>query len=124
LSSSEEVITTTTQPTASLERGVFKMSRRKGMTVTDLWNEWTNGIDGNPPIKQLEAMGTGWRSHDPAEQRFFQRRKAIIDLVDSRINAGDSEVSALAAVDAMRDGKSLNAFYDFVKSQAREVDGQ
>jgi hypothetical protein len=115
-SSSPEEVGTTGQPPVSLEHGIFKMSRKKGMTVADLWNEWSVGIDGKPPIKQLEAMGTGWRACDSAEQRFFQRRKAIIDLVEANINAGLSEEGAVAAVDSLREGKSLNALYDFIKS--------
>ncbi|KAI9257699.1 transcriptional activator of glycolytic enzymes-domain-containing protein, partial [Sporodiniella umbellata] len=46
-------------------------------SIAEVWEEYCNGIDGGPSIKDLEiAYGREWRV-DPGESRFFSRRKTI-----------------------------------------------
>jgi hypothetical protein len=97
-----------------------RMSRAAGMTISTLWEEWTVGLGGAPPIRDAERAGTQWRRH-PTEARFFQRRKIIIDEVQRRIDAGSGAVDAVRALEDEYAGKELNAIAVALKPQR---DGQ
>jgi hypothetical protein len=65
------------QPSSHQE---YKMSRSV-TTVTDLWMEWSQGVNGGTAVRSLEERhGARWRS-SPSEKRFFFRRKRILDRV-------------------------------------------
>ncbi|KAI3630051.1 hypothetical protein MIR68_011486 [Amoeboaphelidium protococcarum] len=63
----------------------YKMNRSV-VTVSTLWQEWTSGIAGGPPVQDLEAtFGTKWRK-DQTESKFFNRRRVIIDEIKRMVN--------------------------------------
>jgi hypothetical protein len=98
-------------PAQTAPRPKFKMKRDDGMTVRELWEEWTIGyplrVPPIPSIRSLETQGIHWR--EGSESRFFNRRKLILDQVQFRIDSGMSNDAAIIDVEAMRGGKSLNA---------------
>jgi Transcriptional activator of glycolytic enzymes/Centromere DNA-binding protein complex CBF3 subunit, domain 2 len=50
-------------------------------TVPELWQEWTVGICGGPPVSRLETRwGSKWRQGQK-ERKHFSRRKVIIDEI-------------------------------------------
>ena len=79
------------------------------MTVKDLWDEWTVGIDSNPPIRDLETnTRKKWRSGDKTENKYFERRKVVIDAVQALIDSGAEETAAVASVEERRATMTLN----------------
>ena len=51
-------------------------------TVREVWAEFTEGVDGQPSIKQMETMyQTSWR-RDPATNKRFCRRKALWKAIE------------------------------------------
>jgi hypothetical protein len=57
----------------------YTMSRSL-VSVHDLWNEWSVGLNGGPAVSVLEEKyGTKWCGSD--ERRFFNRRRRVIALV-------------------------------------------
>ncbi len=95
------------------------MSRAPGMTVADLWEEWTIGLRGGPAIRDLEREGTTWR-RSPSESRFFQRRKIVLDEVQRLVDGGRGAVEAVAEVVAGHVGKELNAISEALKRRRGE----
>jgi hypothetical protein len=76
---------------------LYKLSRTI-KTVRELWNEWYEGLDGQPPIQTLEAQyGARWRP-DPKERVMFRRRKVIIDEIYARTKDGTALWKAVEAV--------------------------
>ncbi len=66
----------------------YRMSRDIE-TVPDLWREWTRGIDGAEPVRELvRQWGTRWRETSQTENSFFCRRKVILD---ASIESQDSD---------------------------------
>ena len=79
----------------------YKMIRDEKMSVASLWEEWKTTVE---PLEQ--SQGTAWRPG--GESRYFQRRKKVIDAIQQRINGGMSPSDAVATLETMRAGKSLN----------------
>ncbi|KAG1442979.1 hypothetical protein G6F56_010845 [Rhizopus delemar] len=62
-----------TMPSYQLNRAV--------KTVADAWKEYSVGIDGGPPVQDLErTYGVDWR-RDRKESRFFSRRNILYNEV-------------------------------------------
>ena len=78
-------------------------------TVSQLFDEFTVGINGQSAIETIERMyGTKWRKQ-AAVSRFYQRRKQIIDGVrrHSEVN-GCSLDESIQHADALIVQKSLH----------------
>ncbi|EDO14803.1 hypothetical protein Kpol_1076p9 [Vanderwaltozyma polyspora DSM 70294] len=59
-------------------------------SVMDLWKEYTEGINGQPSIRELESIyQTGWR-RDPAVNKRFSRRKVLYKAIETGLNRGYS----------------------------------
>jgi hypothetical protein len=94
----------------SREQGQYRMRRDPNMDVSALWDEWKFQVEG------LERdYGTLWRRG--SESRYFQRRKYIIDAVQSRIESGLSSHEAVAEMERLRDGASLHSLYEKLKAR-------
>jgi Transcriptional activator of glycolytic enzymes len=92
-------------------------SLSKLYTVKDVWREWKEGIAGRPSIQELEEQwGSRWRPGGTIRVQFC-RRKVIWDAISSRIARGKSEAEAIAEVDRIRDGQSLNRLVDILKDR-------
>jgi hypothetical protein len=103
---------TSSQPQRPNPMGRTKMKRDISMTVENLWEEWTIGLDGNPSIRDLEvSTRKKWRSGDKTENKYFERRKVIIDAVQALINGGTEEASAVSTIEERRGTMTLNQFY-------------
>jgi hypothetical protein len=58
----------------------YKMSRTI-TSVVDLYREYTEGLGGNMPVRELEKnYGIKWRRSE-ADRKFFNRRKVIYDEI-------------------------------------------
>lgn len=78
---------------------LYKMSREV-VTISDLWQEWEYGRDGNWPVKELEKdWGTKWRKND---RKWFNIRLHIINAIETlkkeRNFSTDSAIEALQTV--------------------------
>jgi hypothetical protein len=78
----------------------YRMSRSLN-TVSEVWDEFKRGINGNPPVEMLEHLyGAKWRRSE-AERKFFERRSKVIRLVESVMEENAlNDVAAIQAVDA------------------------
>lgn len=55
---------------------------RSIVTVNELWNEWSEGLDGGPAIYRLEdKWGSRWRNATSTESSFFSRRNVIWNFI-------------------------------------------
>lgn len=55
---------------------------RTGISVRSVWEEWSDGLDGQFPIQQLnDGWGTRWRRNIQGQKTEGSRRKHIIDLI-------------------------------------------
>ena len=96
-----------------------KMKRDVNMTVAQLWQEWTVGIDGGPSIRELErATNRTWRTCDKTESRYFQRRFLIIDAIQKLIDSGMPEAEAVARLESQRGSRPLHKLYRELQSQS------
>ncbi|TFY73390.1 hypothetical protein EWM64_g10622, partial [Hericium alpestre] len=51
-------------------------------TITDIWSEYTVGLNGFLPVRELEEnWGPKWRGNVPKVKTAWGRRKKVIDLV-------------------------------------------
>ena len=100
----------------------YKMSRHS-KTVNQLWIEWKYGIGNNPSIQRLENdYGIAWRS-SAAETKYFNRRRIIINKIESLIESGMSEREAIETVERMRmemRNKSLAELQDAIRPPVRK----
>jgi hypothetical protein len=79
-------------------------------TVPELWQEWTQGIEGNPPVEMLERRyGSTWRSSHK-EAVLFSRRKVIINEIYSRKDSGFSIEAAVEDLELVRTRAKLSLY--------------
>jgi hypothetical protein len=89
----------------------------KAFTVRDAWREWKEGITGQPAVRELEeAWGSRWRPGNGVRVQFC-RRKVIWDAVLARTARGKSEEEAVAELELLRAGRSLNQLVDDLKQR-------
>ncbi|ETP36757.1 hypothetical protein F442_15373 [Phytophthora nicotianae P10297] len=71
---------TDTDTTTSVTPVAPQYKMRRGFeSVSELWSEWTVGVDGCTPVRELEQKyGTKWCDAD--ERRFFNRRRKFLVL--------------------------------------------
>lgn len=57
-------------------------------TVLEIWKEYTEGIDGQPSLKDMEFMyQTSWR-REPAVNKRFSRRKVLCKAIERGLSRG------------------------------------
>ncbi|KAH7471459.1 hypothetical protein FOMA001_g13568 [Fusarium oxysporum f. sp. matthiolae] len=96
----------------------------KVFTVRDVWKEWEEGIAGQPAVRVLEeTWGNRWRPGNGIRVQFC-RRKVIWDELLARTASGKSEEEAVAELELLRAGRSLNRLVDELKQRRRRGQGQ
>ncbi|TVY62593.1 High-osmolarity-induced transcription protein 1 [Fusarium oxysporum f. sp. cubense] len=96
----------------------------KVFTVRDVWKEWEEGIAGQPSVRVLEeTWGSRWRPGNGIRVQFC-RRKVIWDELLARTASGKSEEEAVAELELLRAGRSLNRLVDELKQRRRRGQGQ
>jgi hypothetical protein len=87
-------------------------SLTKVFTVQDVWKEYVEGFAGRPAIRELEdRWGSRWRPGNAVRVQFC-RRRVIWDALLGRIAQGKTEDEAVAELEALRAGRSLNQLTD------------
>lgn len=77
-------------------------------TVHEVWHEYCYGGNGNPPLESLDALwGARWRNNQKL-RGWYGRRKVILDKIQQYIADGIDEETAVAEVEKMRRGRTLN----------------
>ena len=106
------------EPAASLALGPPAVTAlAKAFTVRDVWREWKEGIAGQPALRELEeAWGSRWRPGNVVRVQFC-RRKVIWDELLARTARGKSEEEAVAELELLRAGRSLNRLVDDLKQR-------
>ncbi|KAJ9413287.1 transcriptional activator of glycolytic enzymes-domain-containing protein [Fusarium oxysporum] len=96
----------------------------KVFTVLDVWKEWEEGIAGQPAVRVLEeTWGSRWRPGNGIRVQFC-RRKVIWDELLARTASGKSEEEAVAELELLRAGWSLNRLVDELKQRRRRGQGR
>ncbi|RKK30564.1 hypothetical protein BFJ67_g15682, partial [Fusarium oxysporum f. sp. cepae] len=96
----------------------------KVFTVLDVWKEWEEGIAGQPAVRVLEeTWGSRWRPGNGIRVQFC-RRKVIWDELLARTASGKSEEEAVAELELLRAGRSLNRLVDELKQRRRRGQGR
>jgi len=89
----------------------------RAFTVKDVWREWQEGIAGQPAIRELEEKwGSRWRPTNAVRVQFC-RRKVIWDEVLARVARGKSADAAVAELELLRAGRSINHLVDELKQR-------
>ncbi|RKK80768.1 hypothetical protein BFJ71_g15816 [Fusarium oxysporum] len=89
----------------------------KVFTVRDVWKEWEEGIAGQPAVRVLEeTWGSRWRPGNRIRVQFC-RRKVIWDELLARTASGKNEEEAVAELELLRAGRSLNRLIDELKQR-------
>lgn len=87
----------------------------KAYTVRDVWREWKDGLAGQPAVRDLEeAWGSSWRPGNTVRVQFC-RRKVVWDEILARVARGKAEEEAVAELELLRAGRSLNQLVDELK---------
>jgi hypothetical protein len=93
-------------------------------TVGDVWKEWEEGIAGRPAVRVLEeTWGSRWRPGNRVRVQFC-RRKVIWDELLARTASGKSKEEAVAELELLRAGRSLNRLVDELRQRRRRGQGQ
>ncbi|RKL10290.1 hypothetical protein BFJ70_g16524 [Fusarium oxysporum] len=96
----------------------------KVFTVRDVWKEWEEGIAGQPAVRVLEEMwGSRWRPGNRVRVQFC-RRKVIWDDLLARTASSKNEEEAVAELELLRAGRSLNWLVDELKQRRRRGQDQ
>ena len=73
-------------------------------TVARLWEEYTTGLNGGPAVRNLiELHGRKWRPPGDASRQLWRKHSYVYEEIERRMKAGESEVAALAGVQARLD---------------------
>jgi hypothetical protein len=73
-------------------------------TVARLWEEYTTGLNGGPAVRDLvRDHGRKWRPPGDAGRSLWRWHSYVYEEIERRMKAGESEVDALAAVQARLD---------------------
>lgn len=87
----------------SMEIPQYRMSREIS-TLPQMVQEWYEGLDGGPSIRQLEIKyGSKWRTKNDAERVFLGRRKTIIRKIEESIRASNGKRTFDEIVDEMEE---------------------
>lgn len=95
----------------------------KAYTVKDVWREWDEGLGGRPAIRELEEQwGSSWRPGNTVRVQYC-RRKVIWDELLARTARGKSQEEAVAELEQLRAGQSLNQLVDKLKQRRQYRSG-
>jgi hypothetical protein len=73
-------------------------------TVARLWEEYTTGLNGGPAVRNLiHDYGRKWRPPGDASRQLWRWHSYVYEEIERRMKAGESEVDALAGVQARLD---------------------
>ena len=90
-------------------------------TVKDAWQEWQEGLAGQPALRELEARwGSRWRPGN-AVRIAFSRRKVIWDEILACTARGKSVDEAVAELELLRASRSLNSLVKELKRRREYV---
>ncbi|KAM4067513.1 centromere DNA-binding protein complex CBF3 subunit [Hirsutella rhossiliensis] len=88
-------------------------------TVGDVWKEWEEGFAGQKAVRELEeTWGSRWRPGNGVRVQFC-RRKVIWDELLARMASGKCKEAAVAELELLRAGRSLNRLVDELKQCRR-----
>ncbi|KAJ6437110.1 High-osmolarity-induced transcription protein 1 [Purpureocillium lavendulum] len=88
-------------------------------TVRDVWKEWEEGFAGQKAVRELEeTWGSRWRPGNGVRVQFC-RRKVIWDELLGRMASGKCKEEAVAELEHLRAGRSLNRLVDELKQRRR-----
>lgn len=111
-------------PKQDLVTTSYSMSRTL-TKATEAWREYSQGLEGNVSLRQLEAaLGTAWRSSD-RESKYFQRRMRLIRAIQAlSLKQGVSETEIAERLESLRIRKrwSLNQLSDQCKANIQEIE--
>ena len=86
----------------------YRMNRSVN-TVTELWKEWRDGLDGGPSVAQLKNKYRGKWPKSSGEQKFFSRRFAIVKKIREYMEAHRaSPEDAVAYYEGVRGSASID----------------
>ncbi|RLN80271.1 hypothetical protein BBJ28_00022176 [Nothophytophthora sp. Chile5] len=97
----------------------------KGLSsITDVWKEYDEGLEGGPPVREMERVhGRHWRADD-TQGRYFRKRKQVYDAV-KRVAAAKSILASVAAenleVERLRRRQTVPTFSRSIASVASEL---
>jgi hypothetical protein len=111
-----------TSPRVSASRGAdvsaglsIVAALARAFTVKDVWREWQEGLVGPPAIRELEEKwGSRWRPSNVVHMQFCCW-KVIWDEVLARTARSKSADEAVAELEHLRAGCSLNQLVDELK---------
>ena len=87
--------------------------------MAEVWKEYREGLDGQPPIEQLDATwGSRWRP-EPRGRTWYSRRKVIWDKIREYITEGLGEEEAVAEVEKLRGGGSVNKLIRMLQDERK-----
>ncbi|KAL9932371.1 hypothetical protein V8E36_008850 [Tilletia maclaganii] len=106
-------LSTVAEVALQLQQPTYRMSRSLS-SITDVWKEWEEGLNGETSVRQLEKLhGARWRS-TPTERKFYSNRKRLVDAIEKQAErARNTPRQAASQLEEAREslGKSyLNHF--------------
>jgi hypothetical protein len=85
--------------------------------VNDVWREWKYGVGGHQSVESLEEKWQHrWRPGTKARVAFC-RRKVIWDEVIRLMRSGLAEDVAVAELETLRAGRTINKLHDLLKER-------
>ena len=56
-------------------------------SIMDVWTEWSSGLEGHLPVRELEEWwGAKWQRNVPSQRTENGQRKKIVELATSLLN--------------------------------------
>lgn len=90
-------------------------------SVADIWQEYKHGRDGHQSIESLDSQwGPRWRP-EPKNRTWYSRRKMVWDKIKELVHDGLSEEAAVAEVERMRAGRSMNWLMNILQNNRKET---
>lgn len=99
----------------------YQMSRST-TSVSQLWNEWHNGLGGQRSVKSLEAeFSDKWRGGSKStESKFYNGRKLVIKLIECAVLNGSTLIDAIRDVEVRRvESGSMNKLVQLLRKEKR-----
>ncbi|KAM4067561.1 pyruvate phosphate dikinase, PEP/pyruvate binding domain-containing protein [Hirsutella rhossiliensis] len=87
-------------------------------TVGDVWKEWGEGFAGQKAVRELEETWEAAGAGNGVRVQFC-RRKVIWDELLARMASGKCKEAAVAELELLRAGRSLNRLVDELKQRRR-----
>ncbi|XP_044715219.1 centromere DNA-binding protein complex CBF3 subunit [Hirsutella rhossiliensis] len=106
------------RPRASGTRHAYRHSPGKGLYGGDVWKEWEEGFAGQKAVRELEETWEAAGAGNGVRVQFC-RRKVIWDELLARMASGKCKEAAVAELELLRAGRSLNRLVDELKQRRR-----